>query len=93
MPTDAVHSEKLSFWTKVAYAIGDLPNSVGPGTIVPFWYLFFLTDVAHLNPALAGVTILIGGIWDAINDPLVGLLSDRTRRRSRTRWACVCTSR
>jgi GPH family glycoside/pentoside/hexuronide:cation symporter len=82
MSTDAAHSEKLSFWTKVAYAIGDLPNSVGPGTIVPFWYLFFLTDVAHLNPALAGVTILIGGIWDAINDPLVGLLSDRTR----TRW-------
>ncbi|NIV28939.1 MAG: hypothetical protein GWN58_05335 [Anaerolineae bacterium] len=82
MPRDAAHSEKLSFWTKVAYAIGDLPNSMGPGTIVPFWYLFFLTDVAHLNPALAGVTILIGGIWDAINDPLVGLLSDRTR----TRW-------
>jgi len=82
MRTDAAHNEKLSFWTKVAYAIGDLPNSVGPGTIVPFWYLFFLTDVAHLNPALAGVTILIGGIWDAINDPLVGLLSDRTR----TRW-------
>ena len=75
-------SEKLSFWTKVAYAMGDLSNSVGPGTIIPFWYLFFLTDVAHLNPALAGLTVLIGGIWDAINDPLVGLLSDRTR----TRW-------
>jgi GPH family glycoside/pentoside/hexuronide:cation symporter len=75
-------SERLSFWTKVAYAMGDLSNSMGPGTVVPFWYLFFLTDVAHLNPALAGVTILVGGIWDAINDPLVGLLSDRTR----TRW-------
>lgn len=80
--TATSHGEKLSFWTKVAYAIGDLSNSVGPGTIVPFWYLFFLTDVAHLNPALAGVTVLVGGIWDAVNDPLVGLLSDRTR----TRW-------
>jgi GPH family glycoside/pentoside/hexuronide:cation symporter len=73
---------KLSIRTKLAYAMGDLANSMGPGTIVPFWYLFFLTDVAHLHPALAGVTVLIGGIWDAINDPLVGLLSDRTR----TRW-------
>lgn len=73
---------KLSTWTKVAYAIGDLANSMGPGTIIPFWYLFFLTDVAHLKPALAGITILVGGIWDAINDPLVGILSDRTR----TRW-------
>jgi len=75
-------SEELSIRTKIAYAIGDLANSMGPGTIVPFWYLFFLTDVAHLKPALAGVTILVGGLWDAVNDPLVGIISDRTR----TRW-------
>jgi GPH family glycoside/pentoside/hexuronide:cation symporter len=75
-------SEHLSFWRKAAYVIGDLGNSAGPGTIIPFWYLFFLTDVAKLNPALAGLTILLGKIWDAVNDPLVGWLSDRTR----TRW-------
>jgi GPH family glycoside/pentoside/hexuronide:cation symporter len=74
--------EKLTFWTKAAYALGDLAHSVGPGTILPFWYLFFLTDVARLRPALAGVTVLVGGIWDAVNDPLMGMLSDRTR----TRW-------
>jgi len=77
----APRSEKLSFWTKAAYAIGDLGNSAGPGTIVPFWYLYFLTDVARLDPALAGVSILVGKVWDAVNDPLVGALSDRTRSR------------
>ena len=75
-------NEQLTVRSKIAYAVGVLSHSVGPGTIVAFWYLFFLTDVAHLNPALAGVTIIIGGIWDAINDPLIGWLSDRTR----TRW-------
>jgi GPH family glycoside/pentoside/hexuronide:cation symporter len=85
-PTHAVHAtrpmtEQLPVWRKVLYAIGDFANSVGPGTIVPFWYLFFLTDVARLNPAIAGLTVLIGGIWDAFNDPLVGLISDRTRSR------------
>ena len=74
--------ETLSVGRKLAYGLGDIAHSVGPGTIIPFWYLFFLTDIARLNPALAGLTVLIGGIWDAINDPLVGLLSDRTR----TRW-------
>ncbi len=74
--------EKLSVRSKTAYGLGDVAHSVGLGTIIPFWYLFFLTDIARLNPALAGLTVLIGGIWDAINDPLVGLLSDRTR----TRW-------
>jgi GPH family glycoside/pentoside/hexuronide:cation symporter len=74
--------EKLPVRTKIAYAIGDFGNSVGAGTIIPFWYLYFLTDVAKLNPALAGTALAIGKLWDAINDPLVGMLSDRTR----TRW-------
>ncbi len=74
--------EELSFGEKLMYGLGDVAHSVGPGTILPFWYLFFLTDIAQLRPALAGLTIIIGGVWDAINDPLVGLLSDRTR----TRW-------
>ena len=76
------HPEKLSFLEKLTYGLGDVAHSVGPGTILPFWYLFFLTDVAHLRPDLAGLAILIGGIWDAVNDPLIGLWSDRTR----TRW-------
>lgn len=75
-------TEKLSFWAKAAYAIGDLGGSAGPGTIVPFWYLYFLINVARLDPVLAGFTVLLGKIWDAVNDPLVGILSDRTR----TRW-------
>jgi GPH family glycoside/pentoside/hexuronide:cation symporter len=79
---EAVDKEKLSFRSKLAYGLGDVAQAVGPGTMIPFWYLFFLTDVARLKPGLAGLTVLIGGIWDAINDPLVGLLSDRTR----TRW-------
>jgi len=73
--------ETLSFREKLTYGLGDIAHSVGPGTILPFWYLFFLTDVARLRPDLAGLTILIGGIWDAVNDPLIGLLSDRTRSR------------
>jgi glycoside/pentoside/hexuronide:cation symporter, GPH family len=80
--TVAPQSEKLSFWTKAAYAIGELGSSAGPGTIVPFWYLYFLTEVAGLEPALAGLSLLLGKAWDAVNDPLVGMLSDRTR----TRW-------
>jgi len=78
----ARQAEKLSVKTKIAYAIGDFGNSVGPGTVVPFWYLYFLTDVAKLDPGLAVVALGIGKLWDAVNDPLVGMLSDRTR----TRW-------
>ena len=44
-----------------------------------FFQLFFLTDVAGLNPAYAAWAVGIRRIWDAINDPLFGLVSDRIR--------------
>jgi len=82
VPSPTSCQERLSWRSKAAYAIGDLGNSVGPGTVIPFWYLYFLTDIAKLDPVLAGLSLLIGKLWDAVNDPLVGILSDRTR----TRW-------
>jgi GPH family glycoside/pentoside/hexuronide:cation symporter len=47
-----------------------------------FFLLFYYTDVAGINPALAGVALMVGKLtWDAINDPLFGYWSDRTRSR------------
>ncbi len=69
---------KLNFSTKLAYGIGELSGSL-PSNILVFFFLFFLTDIAGLKPGLAGIIVMIGKIWDAINDPLIGWLSDRTR--------------
>jgi glycoside/pentoside/hexuronide:cation symporter, GPH family len=41
----------------------------------------FFTNVAGLDPKLAGNILAIGKVFDAINDPIVGVLSDRTRSR------------
>jgi len=49
--------------------------------LIAFSFLIFLTEVAGLTPLAAGTVLLIGKIWDAVNDPIVGLLSDRTRSR------------
>ncbi|WP_416676922.1 MFS transporter [Egbenema bharatensis] len=64
--------------TKLGYGVGEMSSEI-PGSILVFFLLFFLTNVAGLNPALAGSVLLVGKVWDAINDPLVGWLSDRTR--------------
>jgi GPH family glycoside/pentoside/hexuronide:cation symporter len=47
-----------------------------------FFQLYFLTDIAGLRPDLAGYAVGLPRIWDAVNDPLFGLISDRIR----TRW-------
>ncbi len=67
--------------TKVIYALGELMPSVGVGTVIPFYFLFFLTDVAGIRPGIAGTLLLAARVWDGINDPLVGALSDRTCSR------------
>ncbi|MBK4732706.1 MFS transporter [Oxynema sp. CENA135] len=73
-------SEKLSLSTKLAYGAGDM--SAGMTTILlAFSLMIFLTQAAGLDPGLAGTVLLIGKVWDAINDPIIGILSDRTRSR------------
>jgi len=71
----------LSFWTKLVYGTGDWSGS-SYGTLRQIFYAIFLTDVVGLEPRLASVAALLGILWDAVNDPLVGILTDRVR----TRW-------
>jgi GPH family glycoside/pentoside/hexuronide:cation symporter len=71
---------KLSLSTKLAYGAGDLGPAI-TANILAFFLLFFFTNVAGINPGLAGSILLVGKIWDAVNDPVVGVLSDRTQNR------------
>ncbi|MDX1978509.1 MAG: MFS transporter [Pseudanabaenaceae cyanobacterium bins.68] len=71
---------KLSFWTKVAYGSGDLSAAIVT-SISSFFLLFFFTNAAGLDPGAAGLVLLIGKVWDAVNDPLIGLWSDRTQSK------------
>jgi len=70
----------LSFWIKLAYGTGDW-SEASYGTLRQIFYAIFLTDVVGLDPRLASLAALIGILWDAVNDPLVGILTDRMRSR------------
>ena len=74
-------NSKLSLRIKLLFSMGDLSTSI-PLAILMFFQLYFLTDVAGLRPDYAGWAIGASRLWDAVNDPLFGLLSDRIR----TRW-------
>lgn len=63
-----------------SYAVGDLYGG-GAFFIIGALFLVFLTDVAKINPALAGTIILVGKIWDAVTDPTMGYISDNTRSK------------
>lgn len=74
-------TERLTMKTKIFYGIADLGISLLTASI-QFFLLFYYTDIAGINPGLAGTALLVGKLtWDAINDPVFGYLSDRTRSR------------
>ena len=62
----------------IGYSSGDLTISI-PLSVVMFFQLYFLTDIAGLSPGLAGWALLIGKFWDAVNDPIIGSFTDSVR--------------
>ncbi|MEI8250308.1 MAG: MFS transporter [Synechococcus sp. ELA057] len=62
-----------AFW---AYGLGDVGTGMG-AALIGFYLLRFYV-AAGLPPWLAGIAYGVGRLWDAINDPIVGWLSDKT---------------
>jgi GPH family glycoside/pentoside/hexuronide:cation symporter len=78
--TNPNQPDRLSRKTKIFYGIGDIGNAV-VNSAIQFFLMKFYTDGALVLPSLAGNALLIGKLWDAINDPLFGWLTDRTNSR------------
>ena len=75
-------TDKLSTRVKVLYGVADGGIAMVASSI-QFFLLFFYTDVLHINAGIAGTALMAGKLtWDAVNDPVFGYVSDRTR----TRW-------
>ena len=73
-------ASRLTTTTKLIFGSGDWGTSAASTARNVFWFIF-LTNVVGLNAGLAGGIWLVGRLWDAINDPLVGSLSDRLYSR------------
>lgn len=65
---------------KWMFALGDIFGGGGQ-SVLSVLYLVFLTNVLHIDPGWAGVVVLVSKVWDAINDPLMGMITDNTRTR------------
>ena len=70
----------LKLKTKIGYGLGDLAgNLVFQMTVI--YLLFFYTDVLGISAMAAGIIFLVARLWDAVNDPVMGLIMDKTRSK------------
>ena len=72
---------KLGFRSVLAYGFGDVGCNFS-WMFVGNFLMFFYTDIFGISMAAVATLMLVSRIWDAVNDPIVGLLADRTN----TRW-------
>ena len=72
---------RLSRGRLAAFGMGDVGGSVIT-TVLGFYLTAYWLDVALLPAAAVGTILLVAQVWDAVTDPAVGVLADRTR----TRW-------
>jgi len=71
--------KRLSVKEKIGYSLGDTASHF-VWDMVGFWLLFFYTDIYGISAAAAGTIMLIARFWDMAIDPVIGVVSDRTKR-------------
>jgi GPH family glycoside/pentoside/hexuronide:cation symporter len=74
-------NNKLSFKEKFSYGFGDLASVLYWQTFM-LYFTYFYTDVFLIPAKVAATMFLVSRIWDGINDPMMGIIADRTK----TRW-------
>ena len=75
-----MEEKKLAVGVKIGYGVADFGGNLF-FTATAFVLLNYLTDTVGLAAALAGTALMVGRIWDAFYDPIIGYLSDRTKTK------------
>ena len=72
--------KSTSLWARIAYGAADIYGG-GAFVIIGTFFTVFMTKSQGMSPILAGTIPLVGKIWDAVTDPIMGNITDRTHSR------------
>ncbi|CAL1528110.1 unnamed protein product [Lymnaea stagnalis] len=73
--------KELPLWRKLCFAVGGAPYQI-TSTVIGFFLNIFLLEVALLEPKYVSIILFSGKAWDAVTDPTIGILVQKTN----TRW-------
>lgn len=72
--------QNKNFGNRIFYTCGSIGSSL-IFTLVSGFYMFFLTQIQALNSVVVGVAFMLTRIWDAVNDPLMGVIIQKTKSK------------
>lgn len=75
-----MNTEKLSVKEKVGYALGDTAANFIFQTMIMFQLVFY-TDTFGISAIAAGTLLIVVRVWDAVFDPIMGIVADRTKTK------------
>lgn len=76
MSTQPSEAGRLRLWDRMSYAIGSMGFCIMFMTVSGY-LLYTYTDVFYLNPVTAANIFLFTRFWDAVNDPIMGVIVDK----------------
>jgi GPH family glycoside/pentoside/hexuronide:cation symporter len=71
---------QLTTGEKISFGVADVGASL-TFVAINTWLLYYLINIVKLEPVLAGLVFLLGRIFDAVTDPIMGVVSDRLKPR------------
>lgn len=79
--TNSNQEGRLSLKTVISYAMSYGSGYQIMGSLVGSYLMVFLTDTFGVPAAAVGVIMVLASIWDAINDPMMGVIADKTNTK------------
>lgn len=82
---------RVPFISKIAYGMGDVGCNFSWMFVSNFLMIFY-TDVFGIGMSAVATLMLVSRIWDAVNDPIIGTLTDKTHTRRDVSVLGFCSS-
>ena len=78
--TAILEEGRLPLWRRLCYGCTDVGGNFAFSMVSSYLTVFY-TDVVGLTPAVISIIMLIARIWDGVNDPMMGIIAEKTRSR------------
>lgn len=76
-----IQVKKLSLVKKIIYGSGDFAQNFGSNGLIAAFFMLYCTNVVGIGAGVVGTLLMLGRVWDVINDTWVGTWTDRTNTK------------